>query len=130
MWLAPRAAPARRAKRDGAPCAVKALGRRLLARDSVRSRLEVAHPRPALTLRVGAHLLGRLLVTDRASRHPSFLAGSGVRRAVALLSIMGLLGRLAEVIFGLGALRVALWHTRTPAVASGARPAPPAVARR
>ena len=92
MWLAPRAAPARRAKRDGAPCAVKALGRRLLARDSVRSRLEVAHPRPALTLRVGAHLLGRLLVTDRASRHPSFLAGSGVRRAVALLSIIGLPG--------------------------------------
>jgi hypothetical protein len=79
---------------------------------------------------VGAYLLGRLLVTDRASRHPSFLAGSGVRRAVALLSIIGLLGRLAAVMFGLGALRVALWRTRTPAVASGARPAPPAAARR
>ena len=50
-----------------------------------------------MTLRVGAHLLGRLLVTDRSSRHPSFLASSGVRRAVALLSIIGLPGlRRAE----------------------------------
>jgi hypothetical protein len=75
---------------------------------------------------VGAYLLGRLLVTDRASRHRSFLAGSGVRRAVVLLSIIGLLAWLAAVMFGLGALLVALWRTRTPAVASGARPAPPA----
>lgn len=56
---------------------------------------------------MGAYLLGRLLVTDRASRHPSFLAGSGVRRAVALLSIIGLLAWLAAVMFGLGAMLVA-----------------------
>jgi hypothetical protein len=75
---------------------------------------------------VGAYPLGKLLVTDRASRCRSFLAGSGVLRAVALLSIIGLLALLAAVMFGLGALLVALWRTQTPAVASGARPAEPA----
>jgi len=45
---------------------------------------------------------------------------------MALLSIIALLARLAAVMFSLGAPLVALSHIRTTAVASGARPAPPA----
>jgi hypothetical protein len=46
----------------------------------------------------------------------------GVLRAVALLSVIALLARLAAVMFGLGALLVALGRTRTPAVASARDP--------
>ena len=58
-------------------------------------------------------LLGRALVSGEGrSRTLVFLTGWGILRALALVPFLGGLAGLGAVVFGLGALTVALWRTR------------------
>lgn len=76
-------------------------------------------PLGALAYVTAAYLLGRRLVKQPTSRYVAFLAGWGILRVLAIIPMLSTLTWLAAVIFGLGALTVAVWRAR------GAAPVPP-----
>jgi hypothetical protein len=130
VWLAQRAAPARKAKRDGAPCVVKAS-----VADFLLGTVFEAGSRSRIRDLDG--LSAWAPICREAARHgpgqppPQLPGWAGVRRAVALLSIIGLLAWLAAVMFCLGALLVARsgapGHPTSRRVRDPLRRLPPAV---
>jgi hypothetical protein len=75
----------------------------------------------ALGYSAAAWIMGRSIVREPAAWAVAFLAGWAILRVVALIPILGGLAWFAAVVFGLGALAVAIWRARTPS-----RPAPTA----
>lgn len=72
-----------------------------------------------------AWILGRRLVREPGRRAPAFLAGLAVLRVIALVPVVAGLVWFAAVVFGTGALAVALWRARgvtTPVAAAPAQP--------
>jgi hypothetical protein len=76
----------------------------------------------ALGYTAAAWILGRLIVREPTAWVVAFLLGWAILRVAALIPILGGLAWFAAVVFGLGALTVAVWRAR-----SGV-PAPPAAA--
>jgi hypothetical protein len=74
----------------------------------------------ALGYSAAAWILGRQLVREPAAWVLAFLVGWAILRVLALVPILGGLVWFIAVVFGLGALLVAMWRTRT---ASRAAPA-------
>jgi len=74
----------------------------------------------ALGYSATAWILGRSIVREPTGWVLAFLAGWGILRLVALVPILGGLVWFAAVVFGLGALLVAVWRARS---ASRAAPA-------
>ena len=68
----------------------------------------------ALGYSAAAWILGRSIVRGPTSWVLAFLAGWAILRVVALVPILGGLVWFAAVVFGLGALVVAIWRARTP----------------
>ena len=60
----------------------------------------------------GAWILGRSLVRGRTAWIVAFLAGWAILRVLALVPVLGGLLGFAAVVFGLGALIVAIWRAR------------------
>ena len=60
----------------------------------------------------GAWILGRSLVRGRTAWIVAFLAGWAILRVLALVPVLGGLLWFAAVVFGLGALIVAIWRAR------------------
>jgi hypothetical protein len=60
----------------------------------------------------GAWILGRSLVRGRTAWIVAFLVGWAILRVLALVPVLGGLLWLAAVVFGLGALVVAIWRAR------------------
>ena len=73
-------------------------------------------PLYAIGYTTSAWVLGRALVRPPAGRALAFLAGWGILRALALVPVLGGLVWFGAAVFGLGALTVALWHSRRGAV--------------
>jgi hypothetical protein len=67
-----------------------------------------------------AWILGRRIVREPTGWVVAFLAGWGILRLVALVPILGGLVWFAAVVFGLGALLVAVWRGRSAARAAPA----------
>jgi hypothetical protein len=63
----------------------------------------------------GAWILGRSLVRGRTAWVVAFLVGWAILRVLALVPVLGGLLWFAAVVFGLGALVVAIWRVRTAA---------------
>jgi hypothetical protein len=76
----------------------------------------------ALGYSATAWILGRLVVREPAAWALAFLIGWAILRAVALVPVLGGLIWFAAVVFGLGALAVAIWRARS----AGRLAAPPA----
>jgi len=76
----------------------------------------------ALGYAAAAWVLGRRLVREPTAWILAFLAGWGILRLVAFIPVLGALVGFAATVFGLGALTVAVWRSRT------VRQAAPAVA--
>jgi hypothetical protein len=79
----------------------------------------------------GAFTFGRLIVKPPASPWLALLAGWGILMGVSLVPFLGGLAGLAAVVWGLGAITIALWRARRtptpiPMPAPGALPPPPA----
>jgi cytoskeletal protein CcmA (bactofilin family) len=74
----------------------------------------------ALGYSAAAWILGRSILRGPTSWVVGFLVGWAILRLAALVPILGGLVWFAAVVFGLGALAVAIWHART---ASRAAPA-------
>jgi len=74
----------------------------------------------ALGYSASGWVLGRSILRRPGAWVVAFLAGWAILRVVALIPILGGLVWFAAVVFGLGALAVAIWHGR------GARRAAPA----
>jgi hypothetical protein len=74
----------------------------------------------ALGYSATAWILGRRVVHEPTSWVLAFLAGWGILRVVALVPILGGLVWFAAVVFGLGALVVAVWRGRSAARAAPA----------
>ena len=68
----------------------------------------------ALGYSAAAWILGRSIVREPTAWAVAFLAGWAILRVVALIPILGGLVWFAAVVFGLGALAVAIWRARTP----------------
>ena len=68
----------------------------------------------ALGYSATAWILGRSILRGPTSWFLAFLAGWGILRILALIPILGGLVWFAAVVFGLGALAVAIWRARTP----------------
>jgi len=68
----------------------------------------------ALGYSAAAWILGRSIVREPTTWAVAFLAGWAILRVVALIPILGGLVWFAAVVFGLGALAVAIWRARTP----------------
>jgi hypothetical protein len=68
----------------------------------------------ALGYSAAAWILGRSLVREPTAWAVAFLAGWAILRVVALIPVLGGLAWFAAVVFGLGALAVAIWRARTP----------------
>ena len=68
----------------------------------------------ALGYSAAAWILGRSIVREPTAWAVAFLAGWAILRVVALVPILGGLVWFAAVVFGLGALAVAIWRARTP----------------
>jgi Polymer-forming cytoskeletal len=68
----------------------------------------------ALGYSAAAWILGRSIVREPTGWAVAFLAGWAILRVVALIPILGGLVWFAAVVFGLGALAVAIWRARTP----------------
>ena len=75
--------------------------------------LLAALPLYALGYTTSAWLLGRAIVRPPAGRVAAFLAGWGILRAIALVPVLGGLVWFGAAVFGLGALTVALWRSRS-----------------
>jgi Polymer-forming cytoskeletal len=67
----------------------------------------------ALGYSAAAWILGRRLVREPTAWIVAFLAGWGILRVLALVPILGGLVSFAAMVFGLGALIVAIWRART-----------------
>jgi hypothetical protein len=81
----------------------------------------------ALGYSAAAWILGRSIVRGPTAWAVAFLAGWAILRIVALIPILGGLAWFAAVVFGLGALAVAIWRARTPShAAPPSRPTPTA----
>jgi hypothetical protein len=81
----------------------------------------------ALGYSAAAWILGRSIVRGATAWVVAFLAGWAILRVMALVPILGGLVWFAAVVFGLGALAVAIWRTRTPnRPAPASRPTPTA----
>lgn len=68
----------------------------------------------ALGYSAAAWVQGRSLVREPTAWAVAFLAGWAILRVLALIPILGGLVWFAAVVFGLGALAVAIWRVRTP----------------
>jgi hypothetical protein len=68
----------------------------------------------ALGYTAAAWILGRSIVRGPTAWIVAFLTGWAILRVVALIPILGGLVWFAAVVFGLGALAVAIWRARTP----------------
>jgi hypothetical protein len=68
----------------------------------------------ALGYSATAWILGRSLVREPTAWAVAFLVGWAILRVVALVPVLGGLAWFAAVVFGLGALAVAIWRARTP----------------
>ena len=84
---------------------------------------------------LGALIVGRLVVRRPERRWLAFLAGWGALRVLAVVPVLGFLVLFAAVVYGLGALVVAVLRARRsgdnadrPADAPGATPPAPALA--
>lgn len=75
----------------------------------------------ALGYSASAWILGRSILRAPAAWIVAFLVGWGILRVVALVSILGELVWFVAVVFGLGALAVAIWRARA---APGLSPQP------
>jgi hypothetical protein len=67
----------------------------------------------ALGYSASAWILGRRIVREPTAWIVAFLAGWGILRVLALVPILGGLVSFAAMVFGLGALIVAIWRART-----------------
>jgi hypothetical protein len=67
----------------------------------------------ALGYSAAAWILGRSILRGPGSWILAFLVGWAILRVVALVPILGGLVWFAAVVFGLGALAVAIWRTRS-----------------
>jgi len=67
----------------------------------------------ALGYSAAAWILGRRIVREPTAWIVAFLAGWGILRVLALVPILGGLVSFAAMVFGLGALIVAIWRART-----------------
>jgi hypothetical protein len=67
-----------------------------------------------------AWIVGRRVLQEPAAWVLAFLVGWGILRVLALVPILGGLVWFAAVVFGLGALVVAIWRGRTPSRATPA----------
>ena len=72
----------------------------------------------ALGYGAAAWILSRSLLREPAAWIVAFLVGWAILRVVALVPILGGLVRFAAVVFGLGALVVAIWRARSVARAA------------
>ena len=77
--------------------------------------------RPEVRGRAPAGIVGRRILREPTAWVLAFLVGRGILRSLALVPILDGLVRFAAVVFGLGALLVAIWRARTTS-----RPAPTA----
>jgi hypothetical protein len=77
----------------------------------------------ALGYSATAWVVGRSILRPPTAWVVAFLAGWAILRVVALVPILGGLVWFAAVVFGLGALAVAIWRARTVGQASAATPA-------
>ncbi len=68
----------------------------------------------ALGYSASAWVLGRSILRRPGAWVVAFLAGWAILRVVALIPILGGLVWFAAVVFGLGALAVAIWYARSP----------------
>ena len=81
----------------------------------------------ALGYSAAAWILGRSIVREPTAWVVAFLAGWAILRVAALVPILGGLVWFAAVVFGLGALAVAIWRARTPSrTTPTSRPTPTA----
>jgi hypothetical protein len=76
----------------------------------------------ALGYSATAWILGRSVVRAPGIWVLAFLAGWGILRVLALIPILGGLVWFAAVVFGLGALVMAIWRARSASRAAPARP--------
>jgi hypothetical protein len=60
-----------------------------------------------------AWIIGRSILREPTAWILAFLVGWGVLRVLALIPVLGGLVWFAAVVFGLGALLVAIWRART-----------------
>jgi cytoskeletal protein CcmA (bactofilin family) len=67
----------------------------------------------AIGYSASAWILGRRIVRAPTNWVLAFLAGWGILRAIALIPFLGALVGFAAVVFGLGALAVAVWRARS-----------------
>jgi cytoskeletal protein CcmA (bactofilin family) len=67
----------------------------------------------ALGYAATAWVIGRRLIREPAAWAVAFLVGWAILRVLALVPILGSLVWFAAVVFGLGALTVAVWRTRS-----------------
>jgi cytoskeletal protein CcmA (bactofilin family) len=74
----------------------------------------------ALGYSAAAWILGRSIVRGPTAWVVAFLAGWAILRVVALIPILGGLVWFAAVVFGLGALALAIWHARSATRATAA----------
>jgi hypothetical protein len=74
----------------------------------------------ALGYSASAWILGRSILRGPTAWFLAFLAGWGILRVVALVPILGGLAWFAAVVFGLGALAVAIWRARSTSPATAA----------
>ena len=75
----------------------------------------------ALGYSASGWILGRSILRGPTSWFLAFLVGWGILRVVALVPILGGLAWFAAVVFGLGALAVAIWRTRSATRAASAQ---------
>jgi hypothetical protein len=75
----------------------------------------------ALGYSAAAWILGRSILRRPTSWFLAFLVGWAILRIVALVPILGGLAWFAAVVFGLGALAVAIWHARSATRAASAQ---------
>lgn len=66
----------------------------------------------AIGYTTSAWLLGRAIVRPPTGRVPAFLAGWAILRVIALIPWVGGVAWFGATVFGLGALTIALWHSR------------------
>ena len=74
----------------------------------------------ALGYSAAAWILGRSIVREPTAWIVAFLAGWGILRVLALVPILGGLVSFAAMVFGLGALIVAIWRARATSRAAPA----------
>jgi hypothetical protein len=85
-------------------------------------RVDPQHRRLIYALGYGATawIVGRRILREPTAWILAFLVGWGILRVLALIPILGGLVWFAAVVFGLGALLVAIWRARTTSRATPA----------